>query len=115
MGLTAFLLGSFYTRVLHFMEMHMLACPSRKYLHIECPGCGLQRSFMALLKGDFTASFKYYPATLPILVLLVFLGLHIRNRYTSGALILRGIYLFCAAVITVHYIYKIVNHQVIVP
>lgn len=108
------LMVSFYTQILQFMEKHLLACPSRKYLHVECPGCGFQRSFIALLRGDFAASFAYYPATVPVLVLMVFLWLHIRNRYTNGALMLRGIYLFCAAVITAHYIYKIVNHQVIV-
>jgi hypothetical protein len=101
--------------MLHFLELHMLACPSRKYLHVECPGCGFQRSFMALLRGDFKGSFTYYPATLPILALLVFLLLHIKNRYENGALILRGIYLFCTAVIVAHYIYRIVTHQVIVP
>ncbi len=105
---------SFYSQVVHFLELHMLPCPYRKYLHIECPGCGFQRSCIALLRGDVSGSFAYYPATIPILLLLVFLVMHLRNRYAGGALMLRGIYLFCTAVITVHYIYKIVNHQVII-
>ena len=105
---------AFYNRAVHFLEMHMFTCPYRKFLHIECPGCGLQRSCIALLKGDVSGSLAYYPATLPLLVLLVFRLLQTRVRHPNGHLILRGIYLFCTAVITVHYIYKIVNHQVIV-
>ena len=115
MNTATLLLLSLYSRAVQFLELHMLACPYRKYLHIECPGCGLQRSLIAMLKGNFSESFRYYPAALPMLVLLIFMVLHLKYRYEKGALILRGIYVFCTAVITVHYIYKIVNHQVMIP
>jgi hypothetical protein len=31
-------------------------CPSRSLFHIECPGCGLTRSFVHLAHGDWTKS-----------------------------------------------------------
>jgi hypothetical protein len=39
---------------------------------VECLGCGLQRAFLLLLKGDFIGAFQMYPA---IYVTLVFFGL----------------------------------------
>ena len=31
-------------------------CPSRSLFHIDCPGCGLTRSFIYLAHGDWAAS-----------------------------------------------------------
>ncbi|MEP6746090.1 MAG: DUF2752 domain-containing protein [Bacteroidota bacterium] len=103
---------SFYQQAVQFMEKHMAACPSKKYLGMECPGCGLQRSLIALLKGEPVTSFKMYAATIPIILMLLFLLLHIKNKYAKGAAILQGFYLFCAAVIVAQYVYKIAGHQI---
>jgi len=35
-------------------------CGSRAWFGINCPGCGLTRSFVALASGDFAASFRYH-------------------------------------------------------
>jgi hypothetical protein len=35
-------------------------CGSRVWFGINCPGCGLTRSFVALASGDFAASFGYH-------------------------------------------------------
>jgi Protein of unknown function (DUF2752) len=98
--------------VLQWLEAHMLTCPSKKWLHIDCPGCGLQRSAIALLKGDLINSFQLYPATLPILAILVFLVLHLKNQYKKGAFILQRLYVFCSIIVLIHYIYKIATHQI---
>lgn len=107
-------LSSFYGSIIRFAETHLLACPSRKYLHLQCPGCGLQRSLIALLRGDISDSFIVYPATIPILLLLVFLVLHLKFRYATGAFVIRGMYIFCAAIILVHYLYIIATNQLMV-
>ena len=33
-------------------------CPFREILHIDCPGCGLTRATIALLKGNVMESLK---------------------------------------------------------
>jgi len=91
----------------------MISCPSKKFFHLECPGCGLQRSFLSLLQGDFLKSFQLYPATVPILGLLAFTFLHLRYKYATGAVVIKNLYVGITIVILVFYIYKILNHKII--
>lgn len=35
-------------------------CPSRALLNVECAGCGLTRSFVALAHGDLAGSLRYH-------------------------------------------------------
>lgn len=90
----------------------MLSCPSQKYLHVQCPGCGLQRSIIALLRGEFSNSLYLYPATIPILVLLAFTVLHLKFKFTKGADIIVYMQITVAIVIAVFYIYKIIHRQI---
>ena len=54
------------------LENYMLPCWSKTLFGVECLGCGLQRAFLLLLKGDFVGAFEMYPA---LYVTLVFFGL----------------------------------------
>lgn len=40
---------------------------------IDCPGCGIQRSAMLLLEGNFAGAFKMYPAIYTLIPLFAFL------------------------------------------
>lgn len=91
----------------------MLACPSKKWLHLECPGCGLQRSVIALLRGDMHTSLSLYPATIPLLTLLMFGALHLRFDFRHGATVVKYLYMGTAAIVFVFYIYKVLNHKLI--
>jgi len=104
---------SLYNNFTHWLEANMLSCPSKKFLHIECPGCGLQRSFIALLKGNITNSFLLYPATLPILFMFGFTVLHLKYNFEKGAAVIKYSQIGIAIVIVVFYIYKIINHKII--
>lgn len=61
-----------------------------KYLwHIDCPGCGLARSFLALARGHFLEA-THYNAAGPLIYLL-FVGYavqHIRKIIGKGPLII---------------------------
>ncbi len=54
----------------------MLPCLNKKLFGVECVGCGLQRSILLVLKGEFTAAFYLYPAIYPLLVLSLFIGVN---------------------------------------
>ena len=87
----------------------MLACPSKKFLHVDCPGCGLQRSVIYLLKGDLSQSLQMYPATIPLIVTVLILLLHLRYNFKYGAMTLTFMYIFSAAIILSTYTYKLVT------
>ncbi len=97
--------------VTHWLEKHLLSCPFKTFTGIDCPGCGLQRSFVALLKGDVWMSFKFYPATLPILALFIFTILHLKFDFKNGAFLIKGMYIFATVIIVTNYLYKIYHHQ----
>lgn len=97
--------------LLDWLNAHLLTCPFKQLFHIDCPGCGLQRSILALLRGDFFSSFKLYPATVPIIGLFVFALFHIKFDFKNGAFFIKFLYIFISIVIVINYIYKIINHQ----
>jgi hypothetical protein len=114
LGLAVILLLSAWQGTVDWLERNMLTCPSRKWLHLECPGCGLQRSVIALFKGDVSASLQLYPATIPLFVLLGFFVLHLKYDFSNGAVITKYLQGCVALIILVFYIYKIVNHKLVV-
>ncbi len=95
-----------------WLEGHMLTCPSRKWLHLDCPGCGLQRSVIALFRGDLRTSLQLYPAAIPLLLLLGFIPLHLKYDFPHGATAIKYWQGGVAVIIVVFYIYKIVNHKI---
>jgi hypothetical protein len=103
----------FWPSVVDWMEKNMLACPSKKWLHLECPGCGLQRSVIALCRGDIANSLSLYPATIPLLFLLGFAALHLKYDFRNGGMVIKYLYIGVAAIIFVFYIYKVLNHKLV--
>ncbi|WP_299124724.1 DUF2752 domain-containing protein [uncultured Winogradskyella sp.] len=62
------------------LEDYMLPCINKKYFGFECLGCGLQRSAVLLVKGQFVDAFLMYPAIYTIIALFGFLIVnHFKN------------------------------------
>ena len=101
-----------YVSWIKWLEANMLTCPSVKYFSIECPGCGMQRSMIALLKGNFSGSLVMYPALLPLLLLCGYFLHHLKYKFSNGSKIIIGLQMAVVSIITAHYIYKIVTHQI---
>jgi hypothetical protein len=51
-----------------WLQSHLISCPFKSLTGIDCPGCGFQRSTLALLEGRFVDSFILYPPLIPILL-----------------------------------------------
>jgi Protein of unknown function (DUF2752) len=60
----------FLLNIISWLDAHQLPCLIKKTFHVECPGCGLQRSFIALLQGNILQSIHFYPALLPLIILI---------------------------------------------
>ena len=81
-------------------ENYMLPCLSKQLLGFECPGCGLQRSVVLLLQGNFTEAFYMYPAIYPLLFLFGFIflkrfvSIRLEDKITMGLLLITIIAIF---------------------
>jgi hypothetical protein len=98
---------SLWNDMIHWLENHMGSCFYKRYFGIECPGCGMQRSFIELLKGNVVESFLLYPALFPLLFTLFYLILHLIFKYKHGALVLKISFIFTTSIMIIAYIIKI--------
>lgn len=78
---------------------------------MDCPGCGFQRSLLALFEGDLRTSLTLYPATLPCLFLLFYTLLHLKYDFKMGALCIKICFISVSFIVMIHYIYKVLTHQ----
>ena len=62
-----------FQNIIGWMEGHQLPCLIKKFFHVDCPTCGLQRSIVELLKGNVGESFKLYPALLFLILFFIIL------------------------------------------
>jgi hypothetical protein len=85
-----------------------LPCPFKALTGFDCPGCGFQRSFLALLKGNFQESFHLYPATVPLLLtfIIVLPAKYFTKRDVS--LLIKVMFVITGAIILISYLYKMV-------
>ncbi len=92
----------------HHLEEYMLPCFSKQILGFDCPGCGLQRSVVFLLQGEFLEAFKIYPAIYPIVFLLFLLALNkfFTFKYANGSII--ALMILSVASILTNYILKFI-------
>jgi len=49
----------------------MGVCLIKQVIHIPCPSCGSTRSILSLLKGDLSASLKWNPIGLILIVIMI--------------------------------------------
>ncbi|MCZ4225565.1 DUF2752 domain-containing protein [Pedobacter rhodius] len=99
--------------VFDWLNRHFLSCPFKAHFGIDCPGCGLQRSVLALLKGNLPESFRFYPATIPLIILIIFTVIHLKVDFKFGAQVIKLVFTGIAVIILINYIYKIYNHLLI--
>jgi hypothetical protein len=97
-------------RLAHWLEGHLQSCSWKHYLGIECPGCGMQRAFIALLRGDLLESIRLFPALIPMMAMLFFLVLHLIFKFSRGALILKTLFIFTSLIMLTGYVIKIFTH-----
>ena len=91
--------------MIEWLERHLLDCPVKQSLGIPCPGCGMQRSIIELLKGNLLKSIEFYPALIPLIIMVLFLILHLIFKFKNGAKILKIIFIVNALIIFVNYFF----------
>ena len=94
--------------IINWLERNQSPCIYKKYFGTECPGCGMQRSIIELLKGNIWESILLYPALIPTIILLFYLGLHVFFKFRNGAIVLKYMFFVTLALIMGNYIYKMI-------
>jgi hypothetical protein len=97
--------------LISWLEEHLFTCVFREQFGLICPGCGSQRAFILLLKGELWPSIAQYPALIPFLATLLFLVVHLIYKFRKGGIWLKYMFMFTAAIVVVNFIVRIFLHH----
>ena len=75
---------------------------------VDCPGCGMQRAFIELLKGNFIESIQLYPALLPTIFTLLITILHLIFKFKNGAAIVKYSFIITVTIVVISFLYKMI-------
>ncbi|MFP3597466.1 DUF2752 domain-containing protein [Chryseobacterium sp. SIMBA_029] len=89
------------------IEDFMLTCPSKKFLGIECFGCGAQRAIVMVLEGRFSEAFHLFPAVYTLLIFFGMVGVSFidKKRKYGNALLLAAVFNVIFMIISYYYKY----------
>ena len=96
-----------YSNFTGWLQNHLLACPFKKLTGFDCPGCGFQRSLIALLQGDVGQSVHYYPATLPFMLTVTYTLVYKRINLENREFIKNMLYILTGLLIAGSYAFKL--------
>ena len=88
------------------LDKYMLPCLSKTLFGFECLGCGLQRSFILLIKGEFIGAFKMYPAIYTLIFMFVFIFLSFKTKYKHSKKIISRLAYLNLTIMIINYIIK---------
>jgi hypothetical protein len=88
------------------IEDFMLTCPSKKFLGVECLGCGAQRAVVLVFEGRFSEAFQMYPAVYTVLLFFVILGLSFIDKKRKYSSVLMTLVVINLVIMVVSYVDK---------
>lgn len=92
------------------LQNYLIPCPFKALTGIDCPGCGFQRSLIALFKGDLHTSWALYPSTIPLILLFICTGLLYRFPIKRQSLVLKTLFIIIGNFVMFSYFYKMLIH-----
>jgi hypothetical protein len=87
----------------------MLKCTFKSTTGLDCPGCGLQRAFLALLEGDLLACFLYWPGLLPILMAITLTILSAITKRSVFMSVAHKLYILTGVLVVGNWILKLIG------
>jgi hypothetical protein len=98
-----------FISITSWLEQHYLACPFKELTGVDCIGCGVQRAFVFLLKGELVNSFRMYPALIPMLVMFIFLAIHLYFKFPKGGIVLKYNFILVVVLMVGNYAIKLLS------
>jgi len=78
--------------VLHYLG---ITCPIRFVTGISCPGCGMTRAWLSLVRGDYQQAFAFHPLfIIPLFFVIFYLFRKHLSKKMKNVLLYSGISLF---------------------
>ena len=87
----------------------MLTCGIKKITGIDCPGCGIQRSFLKLIQGEFLESVELFPALLPLLILVLYTIMHLKFMFKNGHKVILYLFISTVGLTVFNFTYKLIS------
>ena len=93
-----------------WLQNHLIPCPFKYFTGIDCPGCGFQRSVLALMQGNLHKSLLLYPPAIP---LLLFFAYGVADKYfkldTPKYHVKKTLFVITGGIILVSYGFKLLS------
>ena len=96
--------------MIHWLEQHLFTCVFKSHFGLECPGCGMQRALISLLKGNLLESFRYHPALIPFIITVILLIAQIILKRENGGKYVMWSFIATSAITLIQFIVKQVIH-----
>jgi len=90
------------------IENYMLPCFSKTFFGFTCLGCGLQRSLILLIHGDFLSAFNMYLAIFTLILLISFTSINFLKKIKNAPKIISRLAYINLVIIVVNYLIKII-------
>jgi len=88
------------------IEDFMLPCPSKKFLGIECFGCGTQRAILLVFEGKFNEAFHMFPAVYTLLLFFGFVVVNFIDKKRNYGQVLIFLAIINSLIMVFSYFYK---------
>ncbi|KQM75112.1 hypothetical protein ASE74_03825 [Pedobacter sp. Leaf216] len=89
-----------------WLQNHLIACPFKALTGIDCPGCGFQRSLIALVQGNLSKSWSLYPPTIPLLLLFISTVILYKFNIKQRTLLFRIMVITVGNFVMISYLHK---------
>ena len=91
------------------IEDFMIPCINKTLFGVDCFGCGTQRAFLLILKGEFLEAFYMFPAIYTTILFFIILGLNFIDKSRNYHKLIISLAIINAIIMIVSYIYKLTN------
>lgn len=87
---TKLILTVIYIAIVFVFSKAGYSCVFRELFGIQCPGCGMTRAYISLLKFDVLSAFRYHPMfwSMPLLYAYILFDLPIVSRKIDNIILI---------------------------